>query len=57
MRLKFRCSDFSFLDKFNNCKNWDFLDSNWQPNPDPLGYTEQSKKPYTINPHPATTLI
>lgn len=58
MRLKFRCSDFSFLDEFNNCKNWDFLDSNWQPNPDPLGYTDQSKKPYIIrNPHPATPLI
>lgn len=46
MRLKFHCSDFSFLGEFSNCKNWDFLDPNWKPNPDPLGYTDQFKKPY-----------
>lgn len=48
MRLKFHCSDFCFLDEFSNCKNWDFLDSEWRPNPDPLGYTDQSKKPNKI---------
>ena len=58
MRMKFHCSDFSFLDEFSNCKNWNFLDPDWKPNPDYLGYTDQSKKPYrTRNPHPAIPLI
>ena len=48
MRLKFHCSDSCFLDEFSNCKNWDFLDPDWRPNPDPLGYTDQSKKPFKI---------
>lgn len=58
MRLKFHCSDFSFLDEFNNCKNWDFLDVNYKPNPDSLGYTDQSKKPYqTRNINPAVPMF
>lgn len=58
MRLKFHCSDFCFLDEFSNCKNWDFLDPNWIPNPDPLGYTDQSKKPYKIrNINPSVPII
>ena len=48
MRLKFHCSDFSYLSEFRNCKNWDFLNANYKPNPDPLGYTDQSKKPYKV---------
>lgn len=54
MRLKFHCSDFSFSDEFRNCKNWDFLDPTYRPNPDCLGYTDQSKKPIkTRNVNPA----
>ena len=57
MRLKFHCADFSFLDEFNNCTNWDFLTPDWKPDPDSLGYTDQSKKPAHIrNPHPAIPL-
>lgn len=57
MRLKFNCSDLSFLDEFKGCGNWDFLDENWKPNPDPLGYTDQSKKPYHRNLNPGIPLI
>lgn len=58
MRLKFHCSDFSYLNEFSNCRNWDFLDPNWKPNPDYLGYTDQSKKPsLTKNSSPATPLM
>lgn len=58
MRMKFHCLDFSFLDEFNNCKNWSFLDPNWKPNPDPLGYTDQSQKPFlTRNPNPGVPLF
>ena len=56
-RMKFHCQDFSFIDEFSHCKNWDFLDPHWKPNPDPLGYTDQSKKPSSIrNPQPAVPL-
>ena len=58
MRLKFHCSDFSFLNEFNNCRGWDFLAPDWKPDPDTLGYTDQSKKPApTRNPHPAIPLF
>ncbi len=58
MRLKFHCSDFSFLGEFSNCRNWDFLNPDWKPSPDYLGYTDQSKKPvHTRNPNPAIPLM
>jgi hypothetical protein len=44
LRMKFYCRDFSFIDEFSDCKNWDFLDPNWQPNPDPLEQPDQRRK-------------
>ncbi len=45
LRMKFYCEDFSFIDEFVDCRNWEFLDPEWQPNPDPLGQPDMRRKP------------
>lgn len=58
LRIKFHTRDFSFIDEFIGFRKWEFLDPEWKPDPDPLGYTRQDKKPYIIrNPNPGKPLF
>ncbi len=58
LRIKFHTLDFSFIDEFVGFRNWEFLDLDWRPDPDSLGYTRQDRKPQIIrNPNPGKPLF
>lgn len=58
LRTKFHCEDFSLIHEFIGLRKWEFLELSWKPNPDPLGYTRQDRKPRVIsNPNPGKPLF
>ena len=50
LQLKFRCRDYSYLSEFENFRNWELLNPEWRPNPDPLGQPDSTRKDKRIAP-------